>query len=80
MTKSSAANIIHLFPVKKAVQLIIAIKRTYAAMKKIRKTAPLCWGAGYVHEGVFHFNYNEDFFDPDPAFLAETHSRDGIVY
>ena len=38
------------------------------------------WGAGYVHEGTFHFQYNEDYFDPDPAFLAETHTRDGIVY
>lgn len=38
------------------------------------------WGAGYVHEGVFHFHYNEDYFDPDPAFLADTHTRDGIVY
>lgn len=38
------------------------------------------WGAGYVQEGVFHFHYNEDYFDPDPSFLGETHSRDGIVY
>ncbi|MUK88568.1 hypothetical protein GMD78_09215 [Ornithinibacillus sp. L9] len=38
------------------------------------------WGAGYVQDGQFHFNYNEDYFDPDPAFLAETHTRDGIMY
>lgn len=38
------------------------------------------WGAGYVQEGTFHFHYNEKYFDPDPAFLAETHTRDGIVY
>ncbi|WP_327607490.1 transglutaminase domain-containing protein [Virgibacillus tibetensis] len=38
------------------------------------------WGAGYVQDGVFHFHYNEDYFDPEPAFLAETHTRDGIMY
>lgn len=38
------------------------------------------WGAGYVQEGVFHFHYTEDYFDPDPAFLAETHTRDGVMY
>lgn len=38
------------------------------------------WGAGYVQNGTFHFQYNEAYFDPDPAFLAETHTRDGIVY
>lgn len=38
------------------------------------------WGAGYVQNGEFHFQYNEDYFDPDPAFLAETHTREGILY
>lgn len=38
------------------------------------------WGAGYVRDGEFHFHYNEDYFDPDPAFLAETHTREGIMY
>lgn len=38
------------------------------------------WGAGYVMDGEFHFHYNEDYFDPDPAFLAETHTREGIMY
>ncbi|MFA1819280.1 transglutaminase domain-containing protein [Virgibacillus oceani] len=38
------------------------------------------WGAGYVQDGEFHFHYNEDYFDPDPAFLAETHTREGIMY
>jgi hypothetical protein len=38
------------------------------------------WGAGYVQEGEFYFHYNEDYFDPDPAFLAETHTREGIMY
>jgi hypothetical protein len=38
------------------------------------------WGAGYVQDGEFHFQYNEDYFDPDPAFLAETHTREGIMY
>lgn len=38
------------------------------------------WGAGYVQNGIFHFHYNEEYFDPDPSFLAETHTRDGIVY
>lgn len=38
------------------------------------------WGAGYVHEGVFYFHYNEDYFDPDPDFLAETHTREEVMY
>lgn len=38
------------------------------------------WGSGYVHEGVFYFHYNEDYFDPDPDFLAETHTREDIMY
>ncbi|PAV31600.1 hypothetical protein CIL05_02775 [Virgibacillus profundi] len=38
------------------------------------------WGAGYVQDGQFHFHYNEDYFDPDPNFLAETHTREGIMY
>lgn len=38
------------------------------------------WGAGYVQDGVFHFHYTEDYFDPDPSFLAETHTRDGVRY
>nr|WP_246569697.1 transglutaminase-like domain-containing protein [Lentibacillus saliphilus] len=38
------------------------------------------WGAGYVENGRFYPHYTEDFFDPDPNFLAETHTRTGIVY
>ncbi|SDZ10593.1 Transglutaminase-like superfamily protein [Evansella caseinilytica] len=38
------------------------------------------WGSGYIQDGVFVPSYNEQYFDPDPEFLAETHSRDGIVY
>ncbi|MFD2043563.1 transglutaminase domain-containing protein [Ornithinibacillus salinisoli] len=38
------------------------------------------WGAGYIQDGQFHFNYNEDYFDPDPTFFAETHTREGIMY
>lgn len=38
------------------------------------------WGAGYVQDGVFHFNYNEQYFDPDPAFFESTHTRDEIKY
>lgn len=38
------------------------------------------WGAGYVQNGEFVFQYNEDYFDPDQAFLEETHRRDGIMY
>lgn len=38
------------------------------------------WGAGYVQNGEFVFQYNEDYFDPDQAFLDETHRRDGIMY
>lgn len=38
------------------------------------------WGAGYVQDGQFHFQYNEDYFDPEEEFLAETHTREGIMY
>ncbi|SET54852.1 Transglutaminase-like superfamily protein [Oceanobacillus limi] len=38
------------------------------------------WGAGYIQDGTFHFNYNEDYFDPAPSFFAETHTREGIMY
>lgn len=38
------------------------------------------WGAGYVMDDVFHFHYREDYFDPDPDFLAETHTREGLLY
>ncbi len=38
------------------------------------------WGAGYIIDGKFQFHYTEDYFDPDPAFLAETHTREGIMY
>src|SRR5699024_7894789 len=38
------------------------------------------WGAGYVDGDEFHFQYNEDYFDPDPDFLAETHDRTGVMY
>ncbi len=38
------------------------------------------WGAGYVQDGVFHFNYNEQYFDPDPAFFESTHTREEIKY
>ena len=38
------------------------------------------WGAGYVDRDGFHFKYNEDYFDPNPNFLDETHTRQGIMY
>lgn len=38
------------------------------------------WGSGYVQGGTFYFDYNEAYFDPEPDFLDETHTRDGIVY
>lgn len=38
------------------------------------------WGAGYVDGDEFTPKYNEDYFDPDPEFLEETHMRQGIKY
>jgi len=38
------------------------------------------WGAGYVDGDEFHFKYNEDYFDPDPEFLEETHTRYDLLY
>lgn len=39
------------------------------------------WGAGYVDDNdEFHFSYNTDYFDPDPDFLDETHTRQEIIY
>lgn len=38
------------------------------------------WGAGYVDGDEFHFKYNEDYFDPDPDFLEETHTRQELLY
>lgn len=38
------------------------------------------WGAGYVQDGEFTFNYTEDYFDPDPDFFEETHTRNGVKY
>lgn len=38
------------------------------------------WGAGYIQNGEFHPDYNEAYFDPDPEFLDETHTREGIMY
>lgn len=38
------------------------------------------WGAGYVDGDEFHPKYNEDYFDPDPDFLDETHTRQGLLY
>lgn len=38
------------------------------------------WGAGYVDGDEFHFQYNEDYFDPDPDLLEKTHTRQGIMY
>lgn len=38
------------------------------------------WGAGYVDGDDFHFSYNEDYFDPDPDFLDETHTRYNLLY
>ena len=38
------------------------------------------WGAGYVDGDEFHFQYNEDYFDPDPDFLKETHTRLDLLY
>lgn len=38
------------------------------------------WGAGYVDGDEFHFKYNEDYFDPDPDFLDETHTRLDLLY
>lgn len=38
------------------------------------------WGAGYVENGVFHFQYDERYFDPDPEFFAETHTREEVRY
>ncbi|RKL67883.1 transglutaminase [Salipaludibacillus neizhouensis] len=38
------------------------------------------WGAGYVQNRKFVFQYNEDYFDPDQAFLDKTHRREGIMY
>ena len=38
------------------------------------------WGAGYVQDGEFTFHYTEDYFDPDPGFFEETHTRDGVKY
>ncbi|EZH65588.1 hypothetical protein DH09_14895 [Bacillaceae bacterium JMAK1] len=38
------------------------------------------WGAGFIQDDEFHFQYNPDYFDPDPAFLNETHTREEIIY
>lgn len=38
------------------------------------------WGAGYVVDDEFTFNYDERYFDPDPNFFAETHTREEIRY
>ncbi|WP_161524758.1 transglutaminase domain-containing protein [Alteribacter lacisalsi] len=38
------------------------------------------WGAGYVDGDEFTFAYNEDYFDPDEAMLAETHRRLDVMY
>lgn len=38
------------------------------------------WGAGYVDRNEFYFKYNEDYFDPDPEFLEETHTRYDLLY
>jgi transglutaminase-like putative cysteine protease len=38
------------------------------------------WGAGYIQDGEFVFDYNEDYFDPDEAFFEETHTREEVMY
>lgn len=38
------------------------------------------WGAGYVYEGEFYFQYNEEYFDPDPEIFQQTHTREQIMY
>ncbi|SDJ03970.1 transglutaminase-like domain-containing protein [Natribacillus halophilus] len=38
------------------------------------------WGAGYIEDDEFVFDYNEDYFDPDEDFLEETHNRTEIIY
>jgi len=38
------------------------------------------WGAGYVYNGEFYFQYNEDYFDPDPITFQQTHTRKEIMY
>lgn len=38
------------------------------------------WGAGYIDSDEFHFKYTEDYFDPDPDFLEETHTRYDLLY
>jgi len=38
------------------------------------------WGAGYVYEGEFYFEYNETYFDPDPHTFQQTHTREEIMY
>ena len=38
------------------------------------------WASGYVYEGEFYPEYNEAYFDPAPEFLAETHTREGVMY
>lgn len=38
------------------------------------------WGAGYIEDGEFIAEYNEDYFDPDKDLLEETHTREGEMY
>lgn len=38
------------------------------------------WGAGYVVDDEFTFHYDERYFDPDPNFFAETHTREEVKY
>lgn len=38
------------------------------------------WGAGYIDGDDFYFKYTEDYFDPDPDFLDETHTRYDLLY
>jgi transglutaminase-like putative cysteine protease len=39
------------------------------------------WGSGYLTpDGSFVAQYDPRYFDPDPAFFAQTHVRTGVMY
>ncbi|WP_175986519.1 transglutaminase domain-containing protein [Bacillus sp. Marseille-Q1617] len=38
------------------------------------------WGSGYIKDDKFVADFNEKYFDPDPAEFEKTHTRTGISY
>ncbi|MCA1056990.1 transglutaminase-like domain-containing protein [Rossellomorea aquimaris] len=38
------------------------------------------WGSGYIKDDQFVADFNEEYFDPDPAEFEKTHTRYGVEY